>query len=261
MAYQFSMRSSVRRRSQKCVCPLVGQNATELHVDAHGQHSQKCVCPLGSRRHAYGWLHTRDIWEASQTMSDHWGFQTEQTTSKWSTVCLMYMDFGSTLQCASTLVGPYWFHVLCWETYAYTLVCNMWANTNISTSVPQLSSLPYFWQLCTPQCWHNREGGHAATATRSDAMWLRMARRTAMCWSSEPQIMCENVRNKQFPSPLMALQLAALGGLSTTSGPPRVTPLGFSKRSPRVAQAFRCHCMSKEWNLNGMGFAGRLDPS
>ena len=27
-------------------------------------------------------------------------------------------------------------------------------------------------------------------------MWLRMARRTATCWSSEPQIMCENVRNK-----------------------------------------------------------------
>ena len=185
MAYQFSMRSSVRRRSQKCVFTLgqdgtelhvdahgqhsqkcvstVGQDGTELHVDAHGQHSQKCVCPLwvktaqnctstltvnthrsvcvhcgsrrhnctstltvnthrsvcvhcGSRRHAYGWFHTRDIWEASQTVSDHWRFQTEQTTSKWFTVCLMYMDLGSTLQCASTPVGPYWFHVPCWET-------------------------------------------------------------------------------------------------------------------------------------------------
>ena len=46
MAYQFSMRSSVRRRSQKCVFTL-GQDGTELHVDAHGQHSQKCVFTLG----------------------------------------------------------------------------------------------------------------------------------------------------------------------------------------------------------------------
>ena len=77
--------------------------------------TEVCV-HCGSRRHAYGWFHTRDIWEASQTVSDHWGFQTEQTTSKWSTRCLMYMDFGSTLQCASTLVGPYWFHVPSWQT-------------------------------------------------------------------------------------------------------------------------------------------------
>ena len=49
MAYQFSMRSSVRRRSQKCVS-TVGQDGTDLHVDAHGQHSQKCV-HCGSRRH------------------------------------------------------------------------------------------------------------------------------------------------------------------------------------------------------------------
>ena len=181
MAYQFSIRSSVRRRSQKCVFTLgqdgtelhvdahgqhsqkcvstVGQDGTELHVDAHGQHSQKCVSTLGQdgtelhvdahgkhsqkcvstvgqdgtelhvnahgqhsqkcvhcglRRHAYGWFHTRDIWEASQTVSDQ--IQTERTTSKWFTICLMYMDLGSTLQCASTPVGPYWFHVPSWET-------------------------------------------------------------------------------------------------------------------------------------------------
>ena len=46
MAYQFSMRSSVRRRSQKCVS-TVGQEGTELHVDTHGQHSLKCVFTLG----------------------------------------------------------------------------------------------------------------------------------------------------------------------------------------------------------------------
>ena len=248
MAYQFSIRSSVRRRSQKCVFTL-GQDGTELHVDAHGQHTEVCVhcgsrrhriarrrsrstltevcvhcgsrrhnctstltvnthrsvCPLwvktaqlhvdahgqhsqkcvstvgqdgtiarrrsrstltevcvhcgsrrhrivrrrsrstltevcvhcgsrrhrivrrrsrstltevcvhcGLRRHAYGWFHTRDIWEASQTVSDQ--IQTERTTSKWFTICLMYMDLGSTLQCASTPVGPYWFHVPSWET-------------------------------------------------------------------------------------------------------------------------------------------------
>ena len=181
MAYQFSMRSSVRRRSQKCVSTAcgsrrhriarrhsrstltkvcvhsgsrrhriarrrsqkcvstlgqdgteshvdahgqhsqkcvstVGQDGTELHVDAHGQHSQKCVCPLWVKT-ACIWLvpHTRQM-GASQTVSDHWGFQTERTTSKWSRVCLMYMDLGSTLQCASTPVGPYWFHVPSWET-------------------------------------------------------------------------------------------------------------------------------------------------
>ena len=72
------------QHSQKCVS-TVGQDGTELHVDAHGQHSQKCVCPLwvktaqnctstltvnthrsvcvhcGSRRHAYGWFHTRHM--------------------------------------------------------------------------------------------------------------------------------------------------------------------------------------------------------
>ena len=46
MAYQFSMRSSVRRRSQKCVS-TVGQDGTESHIDAHGQHSQKCVSTVG----------------------------------------------------------------------------------------------------------------------------------------------------------------------------------------------------------------------
>ena len=72
------------QHSQKCVS-TVGQDGTEFHVDAHGQHSQKFVCPLwvktaqnctstltvnthrsvcvhcGSRRHAYGWSHTRHM--------------------------------------------------------------------------------------------------------------------------------------------------------------------------------------------------------
>ena len=97
------------QHSQKCVS-TVGQDGTEFDVDAHGQHSQKCVSTVGQDgMHMAG--STQGIWEASQTVSDHWGFQTELTTSKWSTRCLMYMDFGSTLQCASTLVGPYWFHV------------------------------------------------------------------------------------------------------------------------------------------------------
>ena len=108
----------------------VGQDGTELHVDAHGQHSQKCVfTACGSGRHRIArrrsrstltevcvhcmWVRTaqnctstltvdthrsvcvhsgqdgmhmagstRHIWEAIQTVSDHWGFQTEQTTSK-----------------------------------------------------------------------------------------------------------------------------------------------------------------------------------
>ena len=185
MAYQFSMRSSVRRRSQKCVSTACGSRrhriarrrsrstltevcvhcgsrrhriarqrsrSTLTEVCVHSgsrrhriarQRSRSTLTEVcvhsgsrrhriarrrsrstltevcvhcGSRRHAYGWFHTRDIWEASQTVSDHWGFQTERTTSKWPTVCLMYMDLGSTLQCASTLVGPYWFHVPSWET-------------------------------------------------------------------------------------------------------------------------------------------------
>ena len=34
--------------AHRSVCPLhVGQDGTELHVDAHGQHSQKCVFTLG----------------------------------------------------------------------------------------------------------------------------------------------------------------------------------------------------------------------
>ena len=108
--------STLTVNTHRSVCPLwvkTAQNCTStLTVNTH-----RSVCVhCGSRRHAYGWFHTRDIWEASQTVSDHWGFQTERTTSKWSTVCLMYMDLGSTLQCASTPVGPYWFHVPSWET-------------------------------------------------------------------------------------------------------------------------------------------------
>ena len=34
------------QHSQKCVS-TVGQDGTELHVDAHGQHSQKCVSTVG----------------------------------------------------------------------------------------------------------------------------------------------------------------------------------------------------------------------
>ena len=82
-----------RRRSRSTLTEVCVHCGSRRHRIARRRSrstlTEVCVS-LGSRRHAYGWFHTRDLWEARQTVSDHWGFQTEQTTSKWFTVCLMY---------------------------------------------------------------------------------------------------------------------------------------------------------------------------
>ena len=79
----------------------------------------------------------RHIMGASHTVSDHWGLRTERSTSKWSTVCLMYMDFGSTLR-----VLPHW------------LDC---------TSAMYRTGKHECTRVCNTSCWHNHEGGHVAT--------------------------------------------------------------------------------------------------
>ena len=174
MAYQFSIRSSVRRRSQKCVFTLsqdgtelhvdahgqhsqkcvstVGQDGTELHVDAHGQHSQKCVSTVGQHgtelhvdAHGQHWVKTAQNCTSTLTVNTH-----RSVCPLWvKTACIWLVPhtrhmgskpdsvrsdsnradhikvvhnmsdvhgFMKHMQCASTPVGLYWFHVPSWET-------------------------------------------------------------------------------------------------------------------------------------------------